>query len=450
MNNTESAKQQEVQNGNKPVTRRRFMGCAAVAAGTAVVGSVGVGAGIDTSLKRSHETTQAKENQEALKQLLLRSQEGPSEKRFPVLDLHAHPAIKAYMFRQRFWKTHEARPGMSPINLVVDVDSLVNGGTGVFLCTTYVMERTLFSDVVPLRVLSKLYPRAHHIATTPLNELAMEYLDKAEKMVAEANRQRGNIIELAKNYSDIKRIVDEGKVCMLHAMEGSHHLAGKTELVDDFFNRGVCMMGVPHLYPNEAGGCVYVLSNFREYWWAGGSFSKKYQNSSGLSPWGHELVEKLLDVGIVVDMVHGTQEYRRQIIDIAQKHPKKRPITMSHVGLGKNPGAGMGPSPEDVRAIADMGGAIGLAMTHHKYGALPDPLEALLHAVAYLVQHGGDEVVAIGSDFDGYAMTAQGLASPRDFSNVRSALLSKYTEEQTAKFLFGNGDRLLRMGWGKS
>jgi membrane dipeptidase len=110
----------------------------------------------------------------------------------------------------------------------------------------------------------------------------------------------------------------------------------------------------------------------------------------------------------------------------------------------------MGPSPEDVRAIADMGGVVGLMMTHHGYGNSPDPVEAMLHAVDYLVQNGGEEVVAIGSDFDGYAETAKGLASPRDFSNVRSALLSKYTEEQTAKFLFGNGDRLLRMGWGKA
>lgn len=448
MNNAGAADQQEDRRDNRTVTRRRFMGCAAVA-GTAVIGTAGVGVGIEASLKRSDETTQATENNEALKQLLLRSQEGPSGKRFPVLDLHSHPAMKTYMFRHRFWKTHETKPGMSPTSLVVDVDSLVNGGTGVFLCATYVPERAFFSDVIPLRVLSKLHPRTHHVATAPLDVLAMEYLDKAEEMVAEAKRRRGDIVELAKSYSDMKRIVDEGKVCMLHSMEGSHHLAGRTELVDDFFNRGVCMMGVPHLYPNKAGGCVYVLSNFKEYWWAKGSFSKEYQDSSGLSPWGHELVEKLLDVGIVVDMVHGTQEYRKQIIDIAKKHPKKRPITISHIAIRKSPAEGMGPSPEDVRAIADMGGAIGLAMVHHGYGALPDPVEAMLHAVDYLVKNGGEDVVAIGSDFDGYASTPRGLTSPRDFGAVRSALLAKYTEEQTAKFLFGNSERLLRMGWGK-
>jgi microsomal dipeptidase-like Zn-dependent dipeptidase len=110
----------------------------------------------------------------------------------------------------------------------------------------------------------------------------------------------------------------------------------------------------------------------------------------------------------------------------------------------------MGPSPEDVRAIADMGGVVGLMMIHHAYGGASDPVDAFLNAVDYLIKNGGDGVVAIGSDFDGYPVTPKGLASPRDFSAVRKALLSRYTEEQTAKFLYGNAERLLSMGWGKA
>jgi membrane dipeptidase len=434
----------------KVLTRRRFMGCAAVA-GIAAAGSAGISTGTRAALKHSGETTQAAQTAQALKALLLRSQEGPSGRRFPVLDIHCHPALKAYMFRQRFWRTHDARPGMSPTSLVVDVDSLVNGGAGAFLCCAYALERQFFSDVLPLRVLSKLHWKPRHMATTPLNALAMEHLDKAGEMAAEANRQRGGIIELAKGSSDVKRIVDEGKVCMLHSMEGAHHLGGNLEMVDDFFERGVCMMTVPHLYPNRAGGCLDFFSQLRTFWWSRGSFSEKFQESSGLSSWGQELVEKLLDVGIVVDMIHGPPEYRRRVIDIAKNCPKKRPITMSHVSIAAKPAEALaGPTPEEVRAIADMGGVVGLMMVHHGYGASSNPVEAMLHAVDYLVQNGGDDVVSIGSDFDGYAFVPEGLVSPRDFSTVRRALLRSYTEDQTAKFLFGNGERLLRLGWGKA
>ena len=85
MNNAGAADKQEGQNDNKPLTRRRFMGCAAVAGGTAALGYAGASLGIEASLKYSNETTQAAENNEALKRLLLRSQEGPSGRRFPVL-----------------------------------------------------------------------------------------------------------------------------------------------------------------------------------------------------------------------------------------------------------------------------------------------------------------------------------------------------------------------------
>lgn len=431
------------------LTRKSFLWGAAVT-GTSALGAVGAGAGIHASLKYWNETTQAPENGEELRQLLLRSQGGPSGRRFPVLDIHAHTSLKPYMLRQRFWRTHEPKPGMSPFTQVTDIDSLVNGGANAFVCCAYAPEQQFYSDVIPLRVLSRVHPKLYHMANAPMNVLAMEHLDTAEEMVAEANRRRGEIIEVARSYPDVKRIVDEGKICMLHALEGAHHLAGRLELVDDFFERGVCMMTVPHLYPNEAGGCVELLSKFKGFWWGRGSFSGKFQDDSGLSPWGHELVERMLNVGIIVDIRHGTLEYRRQIFDIVKRHPKNRAITMSHAIIETDPlSAERGPTPEDVRAIADSGGVIGLMATRHEYGAPDSVMEGFLNAVDYLIQHGGEDVVALGTDFDGLHPTPEGLESPRRFGTIRDALLAKYTEDQTAKFLYDNADRLLRTGWGK-
>lgn len=432
------------------VTRRRFI-IGAAATGAAVVGTAGAGAVGQSTLARTGETAQAPQNGEALRELLLRAQEGPSGRRFPVLDIHAHASLKPYMLRQRFWRTHAPKPGMSPVTQVTDIDALVNGGAGAFVCCAYAPEQQFYSDLLPLTVLSKAHPKAYHMANAPMNALAVEHLDTAEAMVEETNRRRGDIIKLAARYPDIGQIVDEGKICMLHAMEGAHHLGGRMELVDEFFQRGVCMMTVPHLYPNEAGGCVELLSKFREFWWGRGSFSGKYQDSSGLSPWGHELVERLLDVGIIVCIRHGTLEYRAQVFDIVKRHPKKRAITMSHAIIETDPlSAERGPTPGDVRAIADSGGTVGLMMTRHGYGSPGNAMEGLLNAVEYLIRHGSEDVVAIGTDFDGLHPTPMGLESPRRFGDIRNALLAEYTEDQTAKFLYGNADRMLRIGWGKA
>lgn len=72
-----------------------------------------------------------------------------------------------------------------------------------------------------------------------------------------------------------------------------------------------------------------------------------------------------------------------------------------------------------------------------------------MRSVEHLIKHGGEECVAFGSDFDGFTDPPKDWASPRDYNNVRSWLLEKYSEEQVAKFLFGNADRVLREGWGK-
>ena len=369
---------------------------------------------------------------------------------FPVVDLHAHPALKSCLFKTRFWKAHHPPSGYFPLAMCVDVDALLQGGVKTLVCATYVPERVLFRDVWPLGVLAAIHPRAKHIATAPMDQLTREHLDAAEEMIAETRRLRGDVIEVARTHAELERITSQGKVCMLHAIEGAHHLGGSLDQVDYLYERGVCMMVVPHLYPNEAGGCVDLLSGYKLAR-CFGCFSPKYQAASGLSAWGHELVEKLLDVGIIVDPTHGTPELRKQVIALARKHPKQRPVVVSHVYLHPSRQSGKAPDSEEIRAIADTGGVIGIMMAQY-----PGPgsrgltgIEIVVQSIDHLVRCGGEEVVAIGSDFDGFTAVPRGLTSPRGYTSLRQAMLSRYSEPQVAKFLSGNAERVLRAGWGR-
>ena len=369
---------------------------------------------------------------------------------FPVVDLHAHPALKSCLFKTRFWNAHHPPAGYFPLTMCVDVDALLHGGVKTFVCATYVPERTLFKDVWPLGVLAAVHPRTKHIATAPMDQLTREGLDAAEDMIADTRRLRGDVIEVARTHSDVERITKQGKICMLHAVEGAHHLGGSLDGVDYLYERGVCLMVVPHLYPNEAGGCVDLLSGCKLARWFG-CFRPKYQDASGLSAWGHELVEKLLDVGIIVDPTHGTRELRKQMIALARKHPKRRPVVMSHVYLPTSRQSPKAPDSDEIRAIADTGGVIGIMMAQY-----PGPgrrgltgIEVVMQTIDHLVRYGGEDVVAIGSDFDGFTSVPKDLKSPRGYANLRQAMLGRYSESQVAKFLSGNAERVLRAGWGR-
>lgn len=374
-----------------------------------------------------------------------------ADARFGVVDLHTHATLKPYLFGAKFWRAHGAPAGFFPLKMCVDLDALMDGGVKTFVCATYVVERQMFTDVWPLGLLASVSPTAAHLATAPMDALTREYLDFAEKMIEEARQRRGDIIEVAHSRADMRRINAAGKICMLHAVEGAHHLNGDIGMVDELFKRGVCCMVVPHLYPNKAGGCADIMGMDMRTRFAPGCFNAKFQDAAGLSDWGHQLVEKLLDVGIIIDPTHGTREYRKRVIEIARNHPKRRPVIMSHVCAPAASRAGHDPLPEDVREIADTGGVVGLMMFFRPELAGRDNagVESALDAVDFLVQHGGEDVVAMGSDLDGFTTVPKDLRSPRGYRTLREAMLRKYTGDQVEKFLHGNAERVLREGWGK-
>jgi membrane dipeptidase len=375
--------------------------------------------------------------------------------RLGTVDLHTHPSMLAYMFRTRFWKPQRpAAYGFYPWAMRVNLDTLLAGGVKAFLCTTYVLERTMYKDVWPLNLLAHVHPRFRHMATAPPDMLTREYLDAAERMIEETRRRRGDVIAIARSFADYQRITDEGKICMLHAIEGAHHLNGNIDMVDELYKRGVCLMVIPHLYPNEAGGCVDLVVSDLRLPWLPGCFHPKHQDRSGLSRWGGQLVEKLLEVGIIVDPTHGTREFRKQVLDIARSSSKKRPVVMSHVNVpGKSfSHSGLDPLPEDIREIADTGGVVGLIMYYHapSDAQTMTGVESVLRAIDYLIRYGGEDVVAFGSDFDGYFATLpRDIRSPRGYNALREAMRRKYTDAQVAKFMNGNAERVLKAGWGK-
>jgi membrane dipeptidase len=109
------------------------------------------------------------------------------------------------------------------------------------------------------------------------------------------------------------------------------------------------------------------------------------------------------------------------------------------------------PFPEDIREIADTGGVVGLMMFFRPdlAGRGTAGVESALDAMDYLVQHGGEDVVAMGSDLDGFTTVAKDMRSPRGYRTLREAMLKKYTDTQMEKFLHRNAERVLQEGWGK-
>ena len=367
-----------------------------------------------------------------------------------VIDMHMHPTLKTFMLGKNFLKRHRPPGFMFPLTLRTDLDALIAGGVKAFFSVIYMVEQDFLEDVWPLRYVRHVLPRVNHIFREAPDKLAFECIKHQEAIFEQANAARGPVIETAHSYSELLRIMAEGKIAVLLSIEGAHHLNGNLDNIEKFFNHGVCHMIVPHLYPNEACENVDAFPDLKALRKLG-CFHKTVNLESGLTPFGCDVVDRMLDIGMVVDMCHGTPQCRAEILERARNHPKKRPIVMSHVGVHELMPHPMNPTPKDIHDIAETGGVIGIiAMSHWlKHPEQRDGLEVMLESVECLIKYGGDDVVAFGSDFDGFTGPPRDFKSPRDYETLRQLLLVRYGEDRAAKFLGSNVERVLRMGWGR-
>lgn len=368
----------------------------------------------------------------------------------PVVDLHTHPSLKTYLFFRSFWKRHRPPGFMFPPCMRTDLDALMAGGVAAFLSAVYVVEQTILQDAPPLRWLQHLVPRLKRTLNDPPDEMAWLNLDLIEAQIAETRRRRGPVIEIAKGRGDLERLLSEGTLCMLHSLEGAHHLNGDLDNVQRFFDRGVCHLILPHFYENPACGCVDPIPSglfLRKFGW----MNWPRDLDTGLTDWGRELLDRMWSLGMIADLTHATPRCRQEAYRHAGERGRPRPIIMSHVGVHALAPYPMNPGPEDIRAIAETGGVVGIIFMRFwlSHPEQPEAAPLILKTIDHLVEHGGDDCVAFGSDFDGFTDVPRDFKSPRDYNRLRTLLSDRYGHARAEKFLSGNALRVLRTGWGK-
>lgn len=173
---------------------------------------------------------------------------------------------------------------------------------------------------------------------------------------------------------------DPMQVGALLAIEGLHALDGTLENVDVLFAHGYRMMGLTHFFDNEVAGSAHGVTH------------------GGLTALGRQVVSRMEQLGIIVDLAHASTQTVQEVLAMAT-----RPVVVSHTGV-----AAVCPGPrnltdEQLRAIAANGGLIGIGYWD---GAVCKPtvgniVKAITHAVRVMgVQH-----VGLGSDFDGATET---------------------------------------------
>ncbi len=213
------------------------------------------------------------------------------------------------------------------------------------------------------------------------------------------------------------RAQDRAMTAALLTIEGAAALDDDIANVDRLADAGFRVFGLTHMVDNAFAG------------------SSSGVDKGGLTDRARELVARLEDRAVLVDVAHASLRAIEDVLAVA-----RRPVVASHTGLDA-----IKPSPrnlpdEHVRGIAATDGVVGIGFWPAVVDG--DDAAAIARSIAHAIEVGGVDHVALGSDFDGAVPTpfdATGLVQLTD-----ALLRLGLSDEDVAKVMGGNVFRLLR------
>jgi microsomal dipeptidase-like Zn-dependent dipeptidase len=369
-----------------------------------------------------------------------------------IVDLHAHPSLKVSLFNRALTSRVRASRSFDPFGVRTDFHSLKEGGVDVLLSTVYAPEAGILDECRYVRLLRYVMPGVWDrvFGHSPFH-VAMEMLDLLELQTQETrDGQTGEplaqMVYSVKELDDLLSRDGDSPIAMIHNIEGAHSLDGKLENLQTFFDRGVAYLTLAHFYENEA---VHPCFPYPESVQNFGCFQGGRNLALGLKPFGEEVVEKMVELGMILDIVHCTPPARKRIYDIVGN---RLPLIASHVGAYE-----INPSPYnlkdwELKKIADSGGVAGVIFMN--YWLMPHETKRGLNFIARTLEHfvnvAGIDHVAIGTDFDGFTDPPDDLPDAAMLPRLTQRLIAEgYSQQEIAKIWGGNTLRVLREGWGK-
>ncbi len=305
-----------------------------------------------------------------------------------IIDAHAHP--------NRFYHKatgRETNDRSSTINQMFKLS----------------MEASVFSAVGSRVALSKnRIPGSDH-------ELTLRQLRYLETLAGNGR------IKVVLNWSELPQFIDANNPPgAIIAIEGGDVLQGDIKKIDEFYRLGVRMIALLHRTNNELGDCMTERS-------------KHY----GLTLTGKKVVERMQELGMIVDAAHASSATLSDIAEISSA-----PIIDSHTNFHIHTSSRLR-GPQDISQIVKTGGIVctwplsyrGRETFKHWAN------EILMLKIIFGINH-----VGLGTDGCGGLPTKiRGYRDIRDLTKLADAMqLEGLSREDIAAFMGSNFSRVFK------
>ena len=368
-----------------------------------------------------------------------------------VVDLHAHPSLQASLFYQTLGKRiYPSVRAFDPFKMRTNFPQLRDGGVNVLLSTVYAPEKGIIKSAPPLRLLKYLMPRLwHDVYGQDYFSVANKMMDMMEAQAEQAFNRRGDrLAQFAHSIAELEAILKLPEaarpVALVHNIEGGHALDGKLENLEAFFRRGVAYLTLAHFFPNELVSPTFPWPEHLQHFnW----FQDDRDLTRGLTPFGEQVIERMIELGMLIDIAHCTPPARARIYDMVGK---RAPLIASHVGAYD-----INPDPYnlkdwEMKKIAESGGVIGVIFMNYwlRPGESKRGLNVITQTLRAFIDAAGEDAVGLGTDFDGFTTPPSDLDNTAKMYRLTQRLRAEgFSAAQVRKVLGGNALRVLREGW---
>lgn len=321
-------------------------------------------------------------------------------------------------------------------NKSVDIEGLKEAGVLVQCCSMFVPTGILGTD-------DRGRPLPH---LTGHKRIKAE-CDRIYSVYCRELENNQDCLRPVLGFEDVKACINDKKTGILLTIEdGGVLAAGASETesgslreesrkvirsLDDMYKKGVRLITLTWNHENCIG---YPNSDNADIM------------AKGLKKTGIEVVERMNELGMIVDVSHLSDGGFYQVAELMAK--AKRPFVASHSNSRAVTGHPRNMTDQMIRMLAAQGGVMGLNLAPHflddtqrKDGSsrIADMVKHILHIRSV----GGADVLAIGSDFDGIEGQLE-VKRPQDFEMLWSEIAKAgVSSSELEKMWQGNGLRVL-------
>jgi len=292
-----------------------------------------------------------------------------------------------------------------------------------------------------------------------------------DSLDAVAARNPGKIVKCG-SYLEIMNAVKQHKIAALFGVEGGHMIENDLHKLDALYQRGARYLTLTHnIAPTWATSAADETGN-------------PNLPHKGLTDFGRQVVERMNQLGMLVDISHAGEQTFWDVIKLSTK-----PIIASHSSVYSLVPHRRNLKDDQLKAIAKNGGVVQINFNpgfidssfdakekafftkhaaekdslqhsgmpefyamdwlYNKYTAeaqtMRPALSLLIQHIEYIIKLVGVDYVGLGSDFDGINLTPLQLDDVTQYSNITKALVAKgYSKEDIYKILGGNFLRVLK------